>query len=1009
MASALSELCDAYADPESGERPCQKLVHDSECSNDGKLHVIDMIASILGGTIVAPASLVCPLPYRSYALVSSVSPCVHTRKPVTIELTLAPRLFLNTQMAPLCKGPCWQDISKIFTAVLQQWGQFDPSLAVDPVFAALQLTCVTPFVVGRLQVSIDESSAIQGVKNTLTVSMWSTTPLPHDTKITLRGINAKATEDGDPVLVQSNVGVASAAVTLVSWIPPKCSQHCPSSGLCPPAGCGEMCGADGRTPGHRCLQWCESDGILVVSLSSSLPANQMATFTFDVLNSAVKQAQKHISVTVWAPGVSVDIIVNQIPIAGILVAEAIPEFTFFQFDHLECACPWESDAMYDTSASMWRGGCPGMLNTVILKFGTNVPMHSNTQITLSGLVSLYGQNLETPSVRDALQGVSVVKWDPVSDEIILQVAPGTVKGGGHNAISLDVKMPNEKMPTQAGGVVATIRASVAGVGADLCLKDKVSETPLATATAILANCPRSFIMRSISQSTCKPLACNDITVTMAVSKLLSEETDLAIIMLMGFHPVMQLSANCQVSSASPSCGAVNSNDLVLSDGEVGSNHRNLFHDLKGVVGHAHWNASTMSVHMHLARDAKLEPFQPYVISFSLKNGPLPISGKIRITALDGDGLCAGVKTAGKCLGQEMVSTPAHFGVCVPQFTIASIAQQHQLPGCNGKLNNITVSLKTNVELTSPFNFTISGLHVSNVKYLSGFESDADVSIIESASVFTIFVSRQNFSAEILYDIVVSVLNTGDPVAFPRQQMTVSATAFGNSFSEILQQSTDMNVDPVGLVATIRQSTPYSSALNTLTFELTTNVALPVGAQITISGLMKTSSFGSSINLFNSSYSSGSESAMTCSTVLSRGAWNAVTGRLVINVTSRIEVLAPLSCSFHVINPSTANEPPIVRFSISCDGPCVNEGNNCRFSLGLTVATSGSTVSPFEGCLKCLEPCIGCGQPCDAADAGVLRVHAPGIILKHVRATTDSPMANNTIRLDLACNITSMPT
>ena len=532
-----------------------------------------------------------------------------------------------------------------------------------------------------------------------------------------------------------------------------------------------------------------------------------------------------------------------------------------------------------------------------------------------------------------------------------------------------------KMPTQAGGVVATIRASAAGVGADLCLKDKVSETPLATTTAILANCPRSFIMRSISQSTCKPLACNDITVTMAVSKLLSEETDLAIIMLMGFHPGMQLSENCQVSSASPSCGAVSSNDLVLSDGEVGSNHRNLFHDLKGVVGHAHWNASTMSVHMHLVRDAKLEPFQPYVISFSLKNGPQPISGKIRITALDGDGLCAGVKTAGKCLGQEMVSTPAHFGVCVPQFTIASIAQQHQLPGCNGKLNNVTVSLKTNVELTSPFSFTISGLHLSNVKYLSGFESDEDVSIIESVSVFTIFVSRQNFSAEILYDIVVSALNTGDPVVFPRQQMTVRATAFGNSFSQIVQLSTDMNVDPVGLVATIRQSTPYSSALNTLTFELTTNVALPVGAQITLSGLMKTSSFGSSINLFNSSYSIGSESAMTCSTVLSRGAWNAVTGRLVINVTSRIEVLAPLSCSFHVINPSTTNEPPIVRFSISCDGPCVNEGNNCRFSLGLTVATSGSTVSPFEGCLKCLEPCIGCGQPCDAADAGVLRVHS----------------------------------
>ena len=117
-------------------------------------------------------------------------------------------------MAPLCEGPCWHDISSV-TAVIQLWAHFDPSLAVEPVFAALQLTCVTPHVVGKLDVSITESTAI---KNTLTVSLSSTIALPHCTTIT--------------------------------------------------------------------LQRCQSDGVLVVSLSSSLPA----AFTFDVLNSAVKQA-----------------------------------------------------------------------------------------------------------------------------------------------------------------------------------------------------------------------------------------------------------------------------------------------------------------------------------------------------------------------------------------------------------------------------------------------------------------------------------------------------------------------------------------------------------------------------------------------------------------------------------------------------------------------------------------------------------------------------------------------
>ena len=74
MSSALSELCDAYVDPESGDRPCHKIVHDSEYTNDGQMQLNDMIDSILAGTSVTPALLVCPARPRAGMRVGTVTP-----------------------------------------------------------------------------------------------------------------------------------------------------------------------------------------------------------------------------------------------------------------------------------------------------------------------------------------------------------------------------------------------------------------------------------------------------------------------------------------------------------------------------------------------------------------------------------------------------------------------------------------------------------------------------------------------------------------------------------------------------------------------------------------------------------------------------------------------------------------------------------------------------------------------------------------------------------------------
>ena len=209
------------------------------------------------------------------------------------------------------------------------------------------------------------------------------------------------------------------------------------------------------------------------------------------------------------------------------------------------------------------------------------------------------------------------------------------------------------------------------------------------------------------------------------------------------------------------------------------------------------------------------------------------------------------------------------GDALHHIVTADVSQGHGLPGCNGKRNNITIHLQTNVELKSFYTFTISGLHVSNVQYETGFGYDAQVSITETASEFEIHVVGENFTADTVYEIIVSALNTGDAEEYSRDSLTVSATAFDNPLSKSLEELTGMEVEAVDMTASIRQSSPCPFAINTLTFEMQTNVVLPVGATITISGLTKTSSHTPTLDLFSCSTSSSSESMLS-----KEAAWNA---------------------------------------------------------------------------------------------------------------------------------------
>jgi hypothetical protein len=293
-----------------------------------------------------------------------------------------------------------------------------------------------------------------------------------------------------------------------------------------------------------------------------------------------------------------------------------------------------------------------------------------------------------------------------------------------------------------------------------------------------------------------------------------------------------MAKTCQNTSASTRCGATISNNVCLMDGVSGSNHRYLFQDLNSVMGHATWDESTKSLKMLLARHAKLMPFHPYVIAFRLQNGPQPQSAPIRISAF-GESGCEGLNVDGKCLGQDMKTQSTPFGVCYPAFVTARVSQANPFPGCNGQRNHINVTLETNIQLEAPWKMTMTGFHVSDVRYVAGLGNASSVNMAESATAFVIEASDglhvAALKANTKYTLTFSVLNTYDSVQYKRQDLTVSSTMFGNAFSKVLDKDGSMDVDAVRIeTANIFQSTPFPSAVNTITFSLEANVALPVG-------------------------------------------------------------------------------------------------------------------------------------------------------------------------------------
>ena len=509
-------------------------------------------------------------------------------------------------------------------------------------------------------------------------------------------------------------------------------------------------------------------------------------------------------------------------------------------------------------------------------------------------------------------------------------------------------------------------------------------------------CLTSFIVKSIGQTSCTPSACNTFTVTMAVNRALSEEQDNAMIVLMGFHDGVYFAADCQNTTSPSSCGSMMTRNISLGDGREGSNDRNLFQNLAGIAGHATWDASTQSLKMLLARKARLLPFESYVITFNLKNGPQHDTGMLHIAAFNGDGQCLtfppGSGPGVDSCYDEMLSPVTGFGVCRPEFTKARISQTSSLPGCNGQRNNVTIMLETNIALKAPWTITVMGLNVHDVDHLP--------SLIEAAHSISTgafkFNSSTTLQASTPYTFTFSVVNTAslEDTLYNAGALRVES----GQMNATLEHDTVMQVDGIVLTARAYQSTPYPSALNTIFFAIEANVALPVGAKLSLSGLKQGLNVSAGLSEYNALGPFLADS----------GQWDSQVGKFVINVTSRVEAGTYLNASFDIVNPDQETEPTQMQLLVTCDENC--DANSCPMPIGPVSVENPydeeSDSFEFEfDCRKCLQhPCIECGKSCTGIDANVLQTHTPGLILKHVSQTSDWPLANNTVHIHLAYNV-----
>ena len=662
-------MCDMYRSAE-GENLCEAIRGDPKCRVDDSMTLHESIA---------------------YALWSP-SHC-----PVGQEMK-----------RKLCECSCWSKIVEVYIPMLEQWSKYDGQVAAKGY--ELKAMCKKDVMLQPFSY-FAESRKTQCASNIITITIVPYRALPVGTVVTVEGLNG----DSEPALVESPLLESSSSILSgLSWTPARCSEWCSKSGFCPETGnardnscLARPTPAAGHVTGQRCIRWCDADARVTVTLNGTLGEGDTLVFAIRLLNPPFEQVPIPVMVSITGPGVyaepsaAYDEYGDQ---SGALSAADAPAFTYVSIGESGC------DGYLDSASSVWRGSCAGMVNTLKVTIVPNLEMYSGTLLEISGLVRS-GAAWPPPVVisgPDLLSSLTIDDWKSDGGVLMLRLldggssAEGPIIGAGEPAvIGLEFLMPSDVDDADIQKPPIRISATRAGSKHE-CAVMEYNSTEF---TVLVAKAPSgtSFKTRSISASSCHPGECNDLTVTLLTNKALHEDQDVTI-SITGLAG-MDMSSPCNPRT---SCSPDAVNDIELFDAVDGSNHRNLFRSVNNNTGMASWNAATSRVVMRLAQGVHLEAYKEYGISFRLQNGLVAsdLSTQIKVAAMmsNGDclaGLTASLSEAGDmtCDGTSEAMTQADpVRVCAPGFITKDIGQSFPWPGCDGRTNDVTVTLQPNVKM-----------------------------------------------------------------------------------------------------------------------------------------------------------------------------------------------------------------------------------------------------------------------------------------------------------------------
>lgn len=651
---------------------------------------------------------------------------------------------------------------------------------------------------------------------------------------------------------------------------------------------------------------------------------------------------------------------------------------------------------------------PGALNTVGITLAASVAIYAGDVVSITGL-----SGSQTPDTSDfspfgfSSSCLQPVSWAQDSGTLVLQFSQDVIiddvcsaqfellnPSQPQPAQQIMIALPRQYLPIDPQSMVhSTEQLPWRGSNGDDAGPLKVND--------------RAITYAKMAQSSPYPSATNTLTLTLAANVALQGQFSVNISNLAGATLLCPVTMSVttppldppQISTANLDCCVKPSDCAAITYGGILPSSAFFCASSESSSCLAFSvNASTASVLVSF--QGELSAGQPLVLSWDITNpSEAQTSPTIlaRISTISTAFIVEGDVSARPMPRASDVDSAMPLRIIEPGFPVRSIGQSSSWPGA---LNNVTATLVVNRDLAPPANISILGIPMS-ILVDTTLPSSLTYDTTSSSGSTLVFDSLTTISAGTQYVITmlvrnpttaqaspdISVLGRGacskgcslGPQNMDKDSITLlplTSSETGNAMPLLVQPSSFV-------VKQFGHSSPYPSALNTITGTLVSNRKVAAGSRVRLLSLTGTqTTIAADLNLAQLNGADLDGSGL---------AWAQTSGTLTLTLAKPLEAGRTYVFSFEVINPTSGQAAPDVMID------CVAAGT------GSTLIEAASVVGDTS-----IPPGV---LGAKSGDAVPLSVQDPGFALREIYQSTTFPSAINmfsvvfSTNVDLASNVT----